>query len=70
MKLTLRKTIESDITTLFRNQLDKQTRQMVVFIPEHPNDKAAYFQKHRKLLKDDSVNMQIIMTGNEVVGSG
>ena len=38
-KLKLRKSIESDLDTFFKNQLDEESNQMAAFTAENPSDK-------------------------------
>lgn len=68
MHILLRRSIESDLEIFFLNQTDEEANQMAAFTPKDPFDKAAYIEKWTKLLKGDTINMQTILAGNEVVG--
>lgn len=68
MEITIRKSIESDLEIFFHNQTDELANHMAAFTPKNPNDKEAYLNKWRKLMEDNSINMQSILMGDEVVG--
>ena len=68
MKISIRKSIESDLEIFFLNQTDEQANYMAAFTPKNPNDKEAYLNKWRKLMRKDSINMQTILLANKVVG--
>jgi len=65
----LRPTVVSDLEDLFRFQTDKEGGFLAAFMPENPNDKSAYMNKHTRLLKDPTINNQTITLDNEIVGS-
>lgn len=67
--ITLSKTIESDLHTLFEFQLDKEGIYLAAFTPENPADKAAYIEKYSKFLSDPTINMKTIRVGDEIAGS-
>ena len=68
MEISIRKSIESDLEVFFLNQSDKQAAHMAAFTPENPNDKEAYLNKWKKLLHDNSINMQTILVADNVAG--
>jgi len=68
MKITIRKSIESDLEVFFLNQTDEEANYMAAFTPKNPNDKDAYMTKWLKLMTDGSINMQTILVDNNVIG--
>jgi len=68
MEISIRGSIESDLEIFFLNQTDEEANYMAAFTPKNPNDKEAYMNKWRKLLRDDSINMHTILLENRVVG--
>jgi [ribosomal protein S5]-alanine N-acetyltransferase len=67
--IILRESSESDLEIFFENQLDEQAIYMAAFTPKDPTDKEGYITKWKKLLTDDSVNMQTILYNNQIAGS-
>lgn len=65
----LRPTEISDLDTLFQFQLDKEGGYLAAFMPKDPTDKAAFIDKHTKLLDDFTVNNQTIILDGNIVGS-
>ena len=68
MKLSIRDSVESDLEIFFHHQTDEEANYMAAFTPKNPNDKEAYLSKWKRLLKDDSINIQSIIVENKVVG--
>ena len=68
MKLSIRKSIESDLEVFFINQTDKEANYMAAFTSENPHDKEAYITKWKRLLEDDSINMHTIIFDNQILG--
>ena len=68
MKLSLRESIEPDLEIFFLNHIDEEANFMAAFTPKNPQDKTAYLSKWKKLLADDSVNMQTVLTDEIVIG--
>lgn len=68
MEISIKKTIESDLEIFFVNQTDDEANYMAAFTPKNPNDKEAYLNKWKRLMKDDSINMHSILLGTTVVG--
>ncbi len=66
--MTIRKSIESDLEIFFLNQTDEEANYMAAFTPKNPHDKETYMAKWRKLMKDDTINMQTILVDNKVIG--
>lgn len=50
------------------NQTDEAANHMAAFTAKDPFDRVAYLSKWTKLLNDDSVNMQSILIGTQVIG--
>ena len=69
MKMIIRKTIQDDLETLFKNQRDKEANVMAAFTAEDPNDKVAYMAKWSKIVDNDQVNMQTVLLESQIVGS-
>jgi RimJ/RimL family protein N-acetyltransferase len=69
MNLYLRKSVESDLKVFFAFQLDEEANYMAAFTPADATDKNAYMERWRKLLKDNTINMQTIICNDEIVGS-
>lgn len=67
--ITLTKTIEADLHTLFEFQLDQEAIHLAAFTPKDPTDKGAYLEKYGKFLSDPTINTQTIKVGNQIVGS-
>ena len=67
--INLRQTKIEDLELLFQFQLDKEGQYLAAFTPKDPTDKAAYITKYTKLLRDQTVNNQTILTDNIIVGS-
>jgi ribosomal-protein-alanine N-acetyltransferase len=67
--IKLRPTEISDLDTLFQFQCDKEGGYLAAFMPKDPTDKAAYMDKHTKLLDDPTVNNQTIILNRIIVGS-
>ena len=68
MNISLRSSIESDLEIFFINQSDEEANYLAAFTSKDPNDKEAYLNKWKRLLKDETINMQTILVENEVVG--
>ena len=67
--ITLTKTLEDDLETLFQFQLDKEANYLAAFMPENSADKAAYMEKYARFLNDPSITMRTIKVNNEIAGS-
>ncbi len=67
--ISLRPTTTLDLDTLFQFQLDKEGGFLAAFMPKDHDNKAAYLEKHNRLLNDPSVNNQTIFLKNEIAGS-
>ena len=65
---SIRNSVESDLEIFFINQTDYEANYMAAFTPKNPNDKEAYMAKWKRLLQDDTINMQTILYGNQVIG--
>lgn len=68
MKISLRKSIASDLDVFYQNQTDPEANFMAAFTSKDPNDKDAYIKKWTRLMADDTVHMQSILLEDEVVG--
>lgn len=68
-EIKLRKTIESDLDTLFEFQLDDEANYLAAFNTTNYDDKKEYLKKFKKLLKDPTVNNHTILLGNQIIGS-
>ena len=68
-EIILRRTEITDLEYFFIFQLDQEANYLAAFTPKDPTDKAAYLQKHTKLLNDPTINMQTILVKNLVAGS-
>ncbi len=68
MKISLRKSIESDLDIFYQNQADEEANFMAAFTSKNPYDKDAYIKKWIKLMTVDSVHMESIILDNIVVG--
>jgi RimJ/RimL family protein N-acetyltransferase len=69
INIKLRPTKISDLESLFQFQLDKEGGYLAAFMPKDSTDKAAYINRHTKLLDDPTVNNQTIILDNTIVGS-
>ena len=68
MEPSIRKSIHSDLEIFFLNQADEEANHMAAFTSKNPHDKEAYINKWRRLMKDDTINMQTIIIGDKVIG--
>ncbi|SDF59698.1 GNAT family N-acetyltransferase [Chitinophaga filiformis] len=68
-QVKLRKTMESDLESLFQFQLDRDAIYLAAFTPKDPTDKKAYFEKFTKLLNDPTINMRTILVDETIAGS-
>lgn len=68
MKISIRKSIESDLEVFYLNQADEEANYMAAFTPQNPYDKEAYLKKWKGLMDVDSVHMQSILLDEVVVG--
>ncbi|MBL8016737.1 MAG: GNAT family N-acetyltransferase [Ignavibacteria bacterium] len=67
--ITLTKTSEDDLHSLFQFQTDEEAIHLAAFTPKDPRDKSAYIEKYTKLLNDPAINMQTIKINGEIAGS-
>ncbi|MEO7310879.1 MAG: GNAT family N-acetyltransferase [Chitinophagaceae bacterium] len=68
-QITLKPSTPSDLEQLFQFQLNKEANHLAAFTSKDPTDKAAYFEKFTKLLKDPTVNQHTIWVDETIVGS-
>jgi len=68
-EITLRKTLQSDLESFFRFQLDKEANYLAAFTAKDPADKEVYLAKYSKLVDDPTKNMQTILVDGVIVGS-
>jgi RimJ/RimL family protein N-acetyltransferase len=68
-KITLRKTVITDLEVLFKFQLDEEANHLAAFTSKDPSDKAAYLAKYTRLLHDPTINNRTILLNNAIVGS-
>lgn len=69
LNLELAPTTIADLDTLFQFQLDEEGGYLAAFMPKDPKDRAAYIDKHTKLMSDPTVNNQTILLDGTIVGS-
>ena len=67
--ITLRKTIEADLETLFAHQADDEYAFMAAFMNERFKDKDFYVERWKRFLRDDTINSWTIILDNEIAGS-
>ena len=67
--ITLTKTEESDLSTLFQFQLDDEANYLAAFTDKDSRDKKAYIAKYSKFLFDPTINQQTIKIDGVIVGS-
>ncbi len=67
--ITLIKTVEDDLPTLFQFQTDNEAIYLAAFTPKDPNDKAAYIEKYSRFLTDPEKNTCTIKVNDEIAGS-
>lgn len=67
--ITLRKTIQEDLESLFLFQTNEEGIHMAAFTPEDPHDKAAYMQKWSAIIENPEIRMQTILLDDIIVGS-
>lgn len=69
MTITLTRTKEDDLNTLFQFQVDEKANFLAAFTSKDPTDKDAYIEKHAKHLKDPTINMMTIKVNDVIIGS-
>ncbi len=69
LDIILRRTVISDLASLYLFQLDKEANHLAAFTSTDPADKKAYLDKHSQLLREASVNMYTIFVNNVLAGS-
>jgi len=67
--LTLRTVTVSDLDVFFEFQLDPEANHLAAFTAKDPTDKAAYLEKHTRLLHLPTVNQRTILMDDVIVGS-
>lgn len=67
--ITLRETKIPDLEQLFLFQLDEEACYQAAFMSKDHTDKAAYFEKYKRILSDPAINIQTIIVGETIVGS-
>ncbi|GAB3864619.1 GNAT family N-acetyltransferase [Hymenobacter segetis] len=67
--ITLTKTDNDDLNTLFLFQVDEEANRLAAFASKDPNDKAAYIKKYTPFLTDPTITMRTIKVDGEIVGS-
>ena len=67
--ITLRKTTEADLETLFAQQADDEYAFMAAFMNERFKDKDFYVERWKGFLKDETINSWTIIVNNEIAGS-
>lgn len=65
----LTKTVEEDLYTFFKFQLDEEARFLAAFTPNNHADETAYIEKHTKFLKDPNITNLTIKLDDQIVGS-
>ncbi|HEY4155392.1 MAG TPA: GNAT family N-acetyltransferase [Puia sp.] len=68
-RVTLRKTVRSDLDFLFQFQLDEEAGYLAAFMPKNHSDKEAYLEKYTKFLSDPTINMQTVLVDETIAGS-
>ncbi len=68
MKISLRKSIKSDLELFYQNQADEEANFMAAFTSKNPFDKDAYIKKWTRLMTVNSVHMQSILLDGLLVG--
>jgi RimJ/RimL family protein N-acetyltransferase len=66
--LALRNVAESDLPTLFEQQLDPTAIHMAAFTAKDPADRDAFMAHWRKILADDSIIKRTILLDGRVAG--
>lgn len=64
----LRPAINSDLEILYQHQADVEATHMAAFTSEDPYDKEAYLKKWNRLLNDETINLQVIIVADEIIG--
>src|SRR5688572_6268390 len=67
--IELRKTVESDLETLFNYQLDEEYNNLAAFTATNYSDKNAYLEKWTRLLTNPTIHSQTILVNGEIAGS-
>jgi RimJ/RimL family protein N-acetyltransferase len=68
-KISLRKTLVTDLNFFFQFQLNEEARYLAAFMPKDSMDREAYLAKHTKFLNDPAITPRTILVDNEIVGS-
>ena len=67
-RIDLRDVWESDLPLFFDFQLDPEANQMAAFTAKDPTDKAAFLGHWGKILSDNTITNQTILSEGKVVG--
>ena len=67
--ITLPKSTEEDLHTLFQFQLDEEANRLAAFTAKDPTDKKAYIEKYTRHLADPLIHQRTIKVNDEIVGS-
>ncbi|HKW03681.1 MAG TPA: GNAT family N-acetyltransferase [Nitrososphaerales archaeon] len=67
-RITLREVKDSDLLTLFEQQLDPEANVMAAFTSRNPADYAAFQDHWRKIRSNNKVTNRIVLSGEQVAG--
>ena len=65
----LREVEVSDLPKFFKFQLDPEANQMAAFTSKDPSNREAFDRHWQKILADESIPIQTILSGGQVAGS-
>lgn len=68
-QIKLKPSTVDDLLYFFEYQLDEEANYMAAFTAKDPTDKTSYLEKYATLLRNPTVNMQTIYSGNSVIGT-
>ncbi|GIN37145.1 hypothetical protein J19TS1_00940 [Heyndrickxia oleronia] len=64
----LRNVLESDLSFLFKYQLDTEANYMAAFTSKDSTDKSAYLRHWKRLLNDEAIIKKTILFNDSIVG--
>ena len=68
-KVELRDVVDSDLASFWEQQLDEVANHMAAFTVADPSDRAAFDDRWRRILADDTLIKKAILLDGQLVGS-
>src|SRR5258708_21279999 len=68
-QILLRDVVADDLPIFYEQQLDPEANYMAAFTAKDPTDREAFMHHWQKILKDESITIKTIISGEQVAGS-